>query len=105
MAENAAFFDDRAAPRSILASDVRAFGPDAQPARLAVVNISSGGLSAQSDRRYAVGDRLCLLLPGAGVTHAEIRWAEGERFGCRFDVALDLATYYEMLADLTRDAR
>lgn len=80
----------------------RAFGPDAKPLTLLVVNISSNGLMARCDAAYTVGDRIRVSLPVVGVMVAEIRWSLGGRMGCQFDRTVDLATYYELVASLLK---
>ena len=41
---------------------------------------------------------LRLILPVLGVMAAEVRWSKGKRFGCMFDVPIDRASYFELLA-------
>ncbi len=81
----------------------RAFGPDARQLTLLVVNVSPHGLMARCDNDFAIGQRLRVNLPAIGTVAAEVRWSLGGRIGCQFDAALDLATYYEMLAILIRN--
>lgn len=80
----------------------KAFGPDAQPYTLLVVNISPHGLMARCEAAFEQGDRLRIMLPVVGVAVAEVRWCLGGRFGVNFDTAIDLASYYELLATLMK---
>lgn len=80
----------------------RAFGPDAQPVTLLVVNISPHGLMARSDIAYAQGDRLRVMLPVVGVGVGDVRWTLGGRIGLHFETAIDLASYYELLARMVK---
>lgn len=80
----------------------RAFGPDAQPVTLLIVNISPHGLMARCEKPFAEGDRIRVTLPAVGVVAAEIRWALGGRLGASFDTAIDLAAYYELVAQLLK---
>jgi len=92
----------RAAARDEVHYRARAFGPTAQPVTLLVVNISPHGLMARCDTAFAEGDRLRIALPVAGVVVAEIRWCLGGRFGVNFETGIDLASYYELLAQLMK---
>lgn len=76
----------------------RGFGPDAQPLTLLIVNISPHGLMARCDAGFREGDRLRIVLPVVGVLVAEVRWCLGGRLGVNFATAIDLASYYELLA-------
>lgn len=92
----------RAADRDEVHYRARAFGPDAQPHTLLVVNISPHGLMARCDAAFVEGDRLRIMLPVVGVAVAEVRWALGGRMGVHFEAAIDLASYYELLATLLK---
>ncbi|ODP37878.1 PilZ domain-containing protein [Sphingomonas turrisvirgatae] len=92
----------RAAERDEVHYRARAFGPDAQPRTLLVVNISPHGLMARCEATFAAGDRLRIMLPVVGVVVAEIRWCLGGRLGVNFETAIDLASYYELLATLLK---
>jgi len=80
----------------------KGFGPDAQPVSLQVVNLSPHGLMARSDMEYQVGQRFRLTLPLVGLVVAEVRWWLGGRMGCQFDPAINLASYYELIALLLK---
>ncbi|WP_447726431.1 PilZ domain-containing protein [Sphingomonas koreensis] len=80
----------------------RAFGPDAQPVTLLIVNISPHGLMARCEKPFAEGDRMRVTLPAVGVVAAEVRWSLGGRLGASFDTAIDLASYYELIAQLMK---
>lgn len=92
----------RVADRDEVHYRARAFGPDAQPVTLLVVNISPHGLMARCDAAFAEGDRLRIMLPVVGVAIAEVRWCLGGRMGVNFETAVDLASYYELLAQLMK---
>jgi hypothetical protein len=94
--------EQRAAVRDEVHYRARAFGPDARPHTLLVVNISPHGLMARCDAPFEQGDRLRIMLPVVGVVVAEIRWALGGRFGVNFETGIDLASYYELLATLMK---
>ena len=94
--------DNRAQMRDEVHYRARAFGPDAKPLAMLIVNISALGLMARCDTDYQVGDRLRVNLPVIGVTVAEIRWSLGGRIGCELDQPIDLASYYELMAALVR---
>ena len=94
--------DERGTPRDEVHFRTRAFGPDARPVNLLIVNISALGLMARCDAVYAVGDRMTVTLPVIGVVVAEIRWVLGGRIGLELDQAIDLADYYDVLAVLLR---
>lgn len=99
---SAAAADRRETERDEVHYRARAFGPDAQPVTLLVVNISPHGLMARCEKPFAEGDRIRVTLPAAGVVAAEIRWALGGRLGASFDTAIDLATYYELIAQMMK---
>lgn len=90
--------EDRALPRDEVHYRARAFGPDAKPVSLLIVNLSAMGLMARTDAPYTVGERLRVTLPVVGVVVAEIRWTLGGRMGCELDQPIDPADYYEALA-------
>lgn len=94
----------RTADRDEVHYRARAFGPDAKPHTLLVVNLSPHGLMARCDASFAEGDRLRVTLPVVGVVVAEIRWALGGRIGVNFTTGIDLASYYELLAQMMKRA-
>ena len=94
--------DLRQLPRDEVHYRARAFGPDAKPLQLLIVNLSAMGLMARCDTGYQPGDRLRVQLPVVGTVAAEIRWSLGGRIGCELDTAIGLADYYELLAALTK---
>ncbi len=93
-----AWKDGRAVGRDEVHYRARAFGPDAKPLNLLIVNISAMGLMARCDEGYAIGDRLRIALPVVGVVVAEIRWSLGGRIGCQLDHPIALSDYYDVLA-------
>jgi len=97
-----AWKDNRSVERDEVHYRARAFGPDARPLSLLIVNISAMGLMARCETGYGVGDRLRITLPVVGVIVAEIRWSLGGRIGCQLDSPIALADYYELLAVMAR---
>jgi len=94
--------DRRVAERDEVHYRARAFGPDNHPVTLLVVNISPHGLMARCDRPFAEGDRLRVMLPAVGTVFAETRWCLGGRLGASFEPAINLASYYELIAQLVK---
>ena len=94
--------ENRANARDEVHYRAQAFGPDAQPLPLLIVNLSAMGLMARADTHYVIGDRLRVPLPVVGVVVAEIRWALGGRIGCELEQPIALADYYEMLARILK---
>jgi hypothetical protein len=64
--------------------------PDDREIRVYVRNISSDGFMAQALEAPAEGTRFGIELPGRGIVRAEVRWANGDAFGARFDRPLRL---------------
>ncbi len=100
--DTAADTDRRTTARDEVHYRARVFGPDAEPHTLLVVNVSPHGLMARCEHDFAEGDRLRVMLPVVGVAPAEVRWALGGRLGVSFDTAVDLASYYELLAQMLK---
>ncbi|WP_423604256.1 PilZ domain-containing protein [Sphingomonas sp. MS122] len=98
----AAADDRREIERDEVHYRARGFGPDAQPVTLLIVNISPHGLMARCETPFAEGDRLRVMLPAVGAAAAEVRWCLGGRLGASFDTAIDLASYYELLAQMLK---
>ncbi|MGY4395846.1 hypothetical protein ACVWZA_001019 [Sphingomonas sp. UYAg733] len=99
---NAAIADNREISRDEVHYRARAYGPDARPLSLLIVNMSALGLMARCDMDIAEGSRLRVTLPVVGVIAAEVRWCLGGRMGCELDHPIDLADYYELLAALIK---
>ncbi|MDP5278172.1 PilZ domain-containing protein [Sphingomonas sp. DG1-23] len=99
---NLALADDRQEMRDDVHYRARAYGPDARQLTFLVVNLSPHGLMARCDTPFETGDRLRIVLPVAGTLVAEVRWSLGGRLGCQFDPAIDLASYYELVAVLLK---
>lgn len=99
---NLAIADNRREMRDDVHYRARAFGPDARQLTFLIVNISPHGLMARCDTPFEAGDRLRVVLPAAGSVVAEVRWWLGGRLGAQFDPAIDLATYYELVAQLLK---
>lgn len=94
--------DRRSSERDEVHYRARAVGPDNQPVILLIVNISPHGLMARCERPFAEGDRLRVVLPAVGTVAADVRWSLGGRLGASFDTAIDLAHYYELIAQLMK---
>ena len=97
-----AFRDDRTVGRDEVHYRAKAFGPDAKPLALVIVNMSAMGLMARCETAYEPGDRITISLPVVGAIVAQIRWSLGGRIGCELDRPIDLADYYELLATMIR---
>jgi hypothetical protein len=94
--------DRRRVERDPACHILTAFGPDARELSLCVEDISPHGLMARYDRPLRVGDRLRARLPLVGMVVMEVRWCRDDRIGCRFDQAIDRATFYELLSIMLR---
>jgi hypothetical protein len=90
--------DDRREDRDEVHFRMRAFGGDAQPVTLLVVNLSPHGMMARVNEPHEAGERMRLMMPTGGSVAAEVRWSLGGRAGIQFDKVIDLASYYELLA-------
>ena len=100
-----AFSEKRDVPRDEVDYRARAFGGDAQPVGLQVVNLSAQGLMARVAGDRPVGERLKINLPVVGTVIAEVRWSLGGRIGCELDRPIGMADYYELLAALVKGVR
>ncbi len=100
MASKASFVsnDDRATGRDEVHFRAKAFGPDAQPVPIIIVNMSAMGLMARCEADLQPGDSFTIQLPIIGTIGAQIRWSLGGRIGCELDQTINLADYYELLA-------
>lgn len=97
-----AYAEKRELPRDEVDYRARAFGGDAQPLSLHIVNLSARGLMARIAGDRPIGERLRVMLPVLGAIHAEVRWSLGGRIGCELDRPIGIADYYELLAALIR---
>lgn len=100
-----AYSDRRDVPRDEVHYRVRAFGTDARPVSILVVNMSAQGLMARVDGDRPIGERLHITLPVVGVVVAEVRWSLGGRIGCELDQPISIADYYDLLAALLKNVR
>ncbi len=55
-----------------------------------VFNISELGFMAVADRRFDVGARVWLMLPGRERANAVIKWVAGDKIGAEFSEPLSL---------------
>ena len=99
---NLALADGRREGREDVHYRAKAFGPDARQLTLVIVNISPHGMMARCERAFEIGDRIRVTLPVVGVVAADVRWSLGGRIGCQFDPAIDLASYYELIATMMK---
>jgi hypothetical protein len=97
-----AYAEKREVSRDEVHYRARAFGGDARPLSMLVVNLSAQGLMARVDVDRAVGERLRITLPVVGVVAAEVRWSLGGRVGCELDRQIGMADYYEVLAAILK---
>ena len=101
-ASNLAIAEDRREERDDVHYRTRAVGPEARQLSLTIVNISPHGLMARCETQLETGDKIRVTLPQAGALAGEIRWSLGGRLGCQFDRAIDLATYYALVAVMVK---
>ncbi|MBX3593093.1 MAG: PilZ domain-containing protein [Sphingomonas sp.] len=94
--------DRRNADRDEVHYRAKLFGPDARRHAILIVNASPHGMMARCEQDFAQGDRVRIMLPVVGVAPATIRWSLGGRIGVHFDTAVDLASYYELLATMMK---
>jgi hypothetical protein len=97
-----AYVEKRDASRDEVHYRARAFGGDARPVSILVVNLSAQGLMARVDMDRPVGERLRITLPVVGVVAAEVRWSLGGRIGCELDHQISMADYYEVIAAILK---
>jgi len=100
-----AYTEKREIDRDEVDYRARAYGGDAQPLSIQVVNMSAQGLMARVVGDRPVGERLHITLPVVGVTTAVVRWSLGGRIGCELDRPIGMAEYYELLAALLKGVR
>ncbi|QDZ07657.1 PilZ domain-containing protein [Sphingomonas panacisoli] len=100
-----AYTEKREVPRDEVDYRARAYGADAQPLSLQVVNMSAQGLMARITGDRPVGERMRITLPIVGVIGMEVRWSLGGRIGCELDRPIGMADYYELLAALLKGIR
>lgn len=63
-----------------------------------VINISPLGMMCRSEAELLIGERVCVWLPVIKNVEAEVRWAEGGRFGVEFRKAIQPHVYDSMLS-------
>lgn len=100
-----AYTEKRELPRDEVDYRTRAYGGDAQPLSLQVVNMSAQGLMARITGDRPVGEHMRITLPVVGVIGMEVRWSLGGRIGCELDRPIGIADYYELLAALLKGVR
>ena len=90
IAEDKAGDDRRAAPRLPVELDARMRELGATGIEAKVFNISELGFMAVADRRFDVGARVWLTLPGRERANAVIKWTAGDKIGAEFSEPLSL---------------
>jgi PilZ domain len=56
-----------------------------------ILDISANGFRAECEARVPVGSSVALEVAGLGRVHAHVSWRRGDRFGAKFDRAIDLS--------------
>ena len=83
--------DRRLSPRLSVEIEgtVRELGASGVDAR--ILNISERGFMAETERRFEVGSRVWLMLPGRERANAVVKWTAGDRLGAEFaePIAMD----------------
>jgi hypothetical protein len=72
--------------------------------RLRVLNISQGGLCAESRGSLTVGADIVVTLPGLTPAAGVVKWSDGEAYGLAFNRALVLFELVEWLQEQQRKA-
>lgn len=79
-------------PRRKLQLEALGALPSGASAEILVHDISASGLLIESPLALAADERIAIVLPEAGETWAQVVWASGKLFGCRFDAPISAAT-------------
>lgn len=103
--DTAAGADRREVGRDEVSFRTRATAPGGFTALLHIVNISAMGFMARCEHELVPGEKLSVVLPRVGTAAAEVKWALGGRIGCRFDRTIELAPYFELLAEMVKQSR
>ena len=77
---------------------------DGDLVRMRLLNISQGGLCAESRRPLTVGADVVVTLPGLAPAAGVVKWSEGEAYGLAFNRALVLSELVEWLQEQQRRA-
>lgn len=56
-----------------------------------VLDLSASGFRADCEARVLVGSPIAIEIAGVGRVAAHVTWRRGNRFGAKFDVAIDLS--------------
>ena len=64
--------------------------PGAPDQRVVIKDVSARGCSARADLTPPVGTTLSVSIPGIGPVTGTVMWHDKERFGIRFDDAIDV---------------
>jgi hypothetical protein len=81
---------ERGEERRVLSSGVRLIDRFFRGTRIKLVNLSSGGFSADGAGMLKRGDVVWINLPGIGPIRSQVRWRLEDRFGAAFLAVDDL---------------
>lgn len=84
--------DSRRKPRRRLQLEVPGVSSASDGLAVTIYNISQSGMLIECDGALAVGDKIDVELPEAGVVTARLIWASGIFFGCEFKSPITPAT-------------
>jgi len=74
----------RQVPRLPIELDAKMRELGASGVEAKVLNISERGFMAIADRRFEVGSRVWLMLPGRERANAVVKWTAGDKIGAEF---------------------
>jgi len=75
------------------------------PVDVTVINVTVYGFMAEAEREVRAGEAGILCLPWGEELKAEVRWAQGTRFGAEFVPAIRTFTLAQILSLYETDAR
>lgn len=81
---------ERRERRHALAGGLRLLDRFFRGSRITLLNLSSGGFSADGAGMLKRGDVVWISLPGIGLVRSQVRWRLENRFGAAFLAAQDL---------------
>lgn len=83
-------FAERGEIRRTLSEPLRLLDRFFRGSRIRLINLSSGGFSAEGAGMLKRGDLVWINLPGIGLVRSQVRWRLENRFGAAFLVVDDL---------------
>lgn len=83
-------FVERSEVRRTLSENLRVLDRFFRGSRIKLINLSSGGFSAEGAGFLKRGDLVWINLPGIGLVRSQVRWRLEDRFGAAFLVIDDL---------------